>query len=90
MNLKRLTAAAAIVAGAGMSALTSGVGLGYATPLEALSPAPAFEPNPNVPIPAEKCWKYGRVGAGSPRTGGGIPVYLPQCPVGPAPPPPAS
>jgi hypothetical protein len=88
MNVKHLAAAAAIAAGVGMSALTSGAGLLNAAPLESLQPAPAFQPDPpGVPppgIPAEKCWRYGRSGGGSPRGGGGMPGYLPQCPAGPA------
>jgi hypothetical protein len=100
MKINRLTAAAAIAAGVGMSALTSGVGVLNAAPL---APHPAtrsetqwredpFEPAPNpaVPIPAEKCWRYGRSGGGSPRGGGGMPSYLPQCPVGAAKPSPPS
>jgi hypothetical protein len=65
MNLKRVAAAAAIAAGVGMSTLTSGVALVSA------APAPG--------IPAEKCWRYGRSGGGSPRGGGGMPGYLPPC-----------
>jgi len=90
MNLKNLAAAAAIAAGVGMSALTSGVGVVHAAPLAPRPPVPAFEPeptnpfepepNPAVPIPAEKCWRYGRSGGGTPRGGGGMPGYLPQCP----------
>jgi hypothetical protein len=87
MTAKHFAAAAAIAAGVGMSALTSGVGLLNAAPLNPLQPAPAFQPDPpGVPppgIPAEKCWRYGRSGGGSPRGGGGMPGYLPQCPVGP-------
>jgi hypothetical protein len=91
MNLKHLAAAAAIAAGVGMSGLTSGAGLLNAAPLESRQPAPAFQPDPpGVPpgIPAEKCWRYGRSGGGTPRGGGGMPGYLPQCPLGPAPKPP--
>jgi hypothetical protein len=40
MSLKRVAAAAAIVAGVGMSALTSGVGLVNAAPLDPPPPAP--------------------------------------------------
>jgi hypothetical protein len=89
MNIKGLAAAAGIAAGVGMSTLTSGVALVNAAPLQPLPPAPAVQPDPGVPppgIPAEKCWKYGRVGGGSPRGGGGVPGYLPQCPVGGPPP----
>ena len=84
MNIIRLTAAAAIAAGVGISTLTSGVGLVNGAPLGLPSPAPAFQPDPGGPeepgIPAEKCWRYGRSGGGTPRGGGGMPGYLPQCP----------
>jgi hypothetical protein len=82
MNLKRLAAAAAIAAGVGMSAMTSGVGLVNAAPLDPLPPAPGFQPDPGGPapgIPAEQCWRYGRVGPGSALNGGGVPGYLPPC-----------
>ncbi len=83
MNLKRLAAAAAIAAGVGMSGLTSGVGLVNAAPLDPLPPAPGFQPDPTGPpppgIPAEKCWRYGRTGAGNGQAGGGIPLYPPPC-----------
>jgi hypothetical protein len=93
MNVKLLTAAAVIAAGVGMPALTSGAEPLNAAALASLPPATAFQPDPGGPpqpfIPAEKCWRYGRSGGGSPRGGGGVPGYLPQCPVGPpaAPPP---
>jgi hypothetical protein len=92
MNVKLLAAAAVIAAGVGTSAMASGVGLVSAAPLDSFRPAPAFQPDPGGPqpfIPAEKCWRYGRSGGGSPRGGGGVPGYLPQCPAGPpaAPPP---
>ena len=83
MSLKRVAAAAAIVAGVGMSALTSGVGLVNAAPLAPPPPAPTLQPDPGAPppgIPAEKCWRYGRVGPGGPRGGGGQPMYPQQCP----------
>jgi len=87
MQINRLAAAAAIAAGVGMSALTSGVELVNAAPLDPSPPASTFRqdpfepaPNPAVPIPAEKCWRYGRSGGGTPRGGGGMPGYLPQCP----------
>jgi hypothetical protein len=92
MNVKLLAAAAVIAAGVGTSAMTSGAGLLNAAPLGPLLIAPAFQPDPGGPppgIPAEKCWRYGRSGGGSPRGGGGMPGYLPQCPgsapVGPPP-----
>ena len=91
MNLKRLAAAAAIAAGVGMSALTSGVWLVNAAPLNPPPAAPAFHTDPAGPppgIPAEKCWRYGRSGGGSPRGGGGMPGYLPQCPYATPKPPP--
>lgn len=83
MSLKRVAAAAAIVAGVGISALTSGVGLANAAPLDPPPPAPTIQPDPGGPppgIPAEKCWRYGRVGPGGPRGGGGQPMYPQQCP----------
>jgi hypothetical protein len=89
MNINRLAAAAAIAVGVGMSALTSGIGHVNATPLDPPPPASTFKQDPGVPppgIPAEKCWRYGRSGGGSPRGGGGMPGYLPQCPVGKPPP----
>jgi hypothetical protein len=89
MNLKNLAAAAAIAAGIGMAAQTSGMGLVNAAPLDPLPSAPAFQTDPVGPppgIPAEKCWRYGRSGGGSPRGGGGMPGYLPQCPAGKPPP----
>jgi hypothetical protein len=90
MNIIRLIAAAAIAAGVGISTLTSGVGLVNGAPLGPPSPAPAFQPDPGGPeepgIPAEKCWRYGRSGGGTPRGGGGMPGYLPQCPAGKPPP----
>jgi hypothetical protein len=87
MNLKHLAAAAAIAAGVGISGLTSGVGLVNAAPIAPIPTAPAFQPDPGGPppgLPAEKCWRGGRVGGGNPRGGGGVPGYLPQC-KGPAP-----
>jgi hypothetical protein len=83
MNLKFGAAAAAIAAGVSMSALTSGVGLVNAAPSESPPSAPVFhlDPGGSPPgLPAEKCWRYGRVGPGSALNGGGIPGYLPQCP----------
>lgn len=91
MNLKRFFAAAAITASVGMSAQTSEIALVNAAPLDPLPSAPAFHQDPGGPppgIPAEKCWRYGRSGGGSPRGGGGMPGYLPQCPVGTAAPSP--
>jgi hypothetical protein len=90
MNIKSLAAAAAIAAGVGISALTSGVGLVNAAPLDPPPPAPTIQPDPGGPppgIPAEKCWRYGRVGPGGPRGGGGQPMYPQQCP--PSGPPPS-
>ena len=86
MNPKHLTAAAVIAAGVGMSALTSGVELVNAAVLDPSPPASTFRQDPVGPppgIPAEKCWRYGRSGGGTPRGGGGMPGYLPQCPAGP-------
>jgi hypothetical protein len=83
MTVKRLAAAAAIAAGVGMSGLTTGVGLVNAAPPTPSPASPAFHQDPVGPppgIPAEKCWRYGRSGGGSPRGGGGVPGYLPPCP----------
>jgi hypothetical protein len=77
MNVKHLLATAAIAA----SALTFGCAIAPAAPLD---PAPP-DPNPAAPghpLPAMKCWPYGRVGPGSARGGGGVPVYPPPCPPG--------
>ena len=94
MNPKHLTAAAVIAAGTVLSAVTSGLGSGLglvnATALNPRPSAPAFHQDPGAPppgIPAEKCWRYGRSGGGTPRGGGGVPGYLPQCPVPATPPP---
>jgi hypothetical protein len=89
MEVKRLAAAASIATGFGIFALTNGVGLVNAAPLDPPPQAQTFHQDPGSPppgIPAEKCWRYGRSGGGSPRGGGGVPGYLPQCPV-PLPPP---
>jgi hypothetical protein len=82
MNLKLLAGAAVIAVGVGMSGLTSGVGLVNAAPLDPLPPAPGLQTGPGGPapgIPAEKCWRYGRTGAGNGQAGGGIPLYPPPC-----------
>lgn len=89
MHVNRLAAAATIAAGVGMSTLTSGVGLVNAAVLDPPPQASMFRQDPVGPppgIPAEKCWRYGRSGGGSPRGGGGMPGYLPQCPLGKPPP----
>jgi hypothetical protein len=88
MQVRILIAGAAIVAGLGVSGPTSGSVA--AAPPNLPSPS-FFQPDPGDPppppgIPAEKCWRYGRSGGGSPRGGGGMPGYLPQCPVGGPPP----
>ncbi len=77
MDVKHLVAAAAIVT----ATLTCGSAAAMAAPLD---PAPP-EPSPAAPTPplkAMKCWPYGRVGPGSARGGGGVPVYPPPCPPG--------
>ena len=82
MNVTRLAAGAAVVAGIGISELMSGVGLINAAPLAPTTPSPMSQPGPGGPepgIPAEKCWKYGRSGGGNPRGGGGVPGFLPPC-----------
>ena len=90
MNPKHLTAAAVIAAGVVLSAVTNGLGLVNAAPLDPPPNCPTcqLDPSGQWGIPAEKCWPYGRVGAGSPRGGGGQPLYPPPCPVATAPPPP--
>ena len=96
MNPKHLTTAMVIATGIVLSALTSGAGVVNAAPLAPRPPArrpnaqDPFEPEPSPGvIPAEKCWRYGRSGGGTPRGGGGMPGYLPQCPgAEPAEPPP--
>ena len=93
MIQKHLSAAAVVAAGVILSAVTSGLGIVNATALNTPPSAPAFHQDPGGPpagIPAEKCWRFGRSGGGSPRGGGGMPGYLPQCPVGTAPPAPPS
>ncbi len=80
MNLKLFAAAAAIAVA--MSGLTSGVAIVNAAPLDPSPPAPGSQPDPGGPprgIPAEKCWRYGRTGAGNGQAGGGIPLYPPPC-----------
>ena len=77
MDVRHLIATAAIAA----STLTFGVGVVSAAPLD-----PPPDPNSATPkpaLPAMKCWPYGRVGPGSARGGGGVPVYPPPCPPGP-------
>jgi hypothetical protein len=79
MDVKKLVAASAIA----VSAMTFGGGLATAAPLD----PPPTDPNPAAPaptpkLPAMKCWPYGRVGPGSARGGGGVPVYPPPCPPG--------
>ena len=80
MRLTQLAAAAAIAAGVGMSSVMSAVGV---VNTASAGPGPVVQPDPGGPppgIPAEKCWRFGRQGAGNPMTGGGRPVYLPPCP----------
>ena len=74
MDVKHLlTASAALVV-----ALTLSVGV--AGPVAADPPPSPASPTP--PLKAMKCWPYGRVGPGSARGGGGVPVYPPPCPPG--------
>ncbi|UMB67568.1 hypothetical protein [Mycobacterium paraterrae] len=63
--------------------ITFGSGIAAGAPLD----PPPSDPNPAAPaptpkLPAMKCWPYGRVGPGSARGGGGVPVYPPPCPPG--------
>ncbi|HEY1840657.1 MAG TPA: hypothetical protein VGG53_10600 [Mycobacterium sp.] len=77
MDVRQLMAAAAIAS----STLTFGLGLGNAAPLDPPPPCPSCDPHA-PPLKAMKCWPYGRVGPGSARGGGGVPVYPPPCPPG--------
>jgi hypothetical protein len=77
MNAKHLVAAAVIAT----ATMTFGSEIAVAAPVD---PPPA-DPSPASPAPplkAMKCWPYGRVGPGSARGGGGVPVYPPPCPPG--------
>ena len=80
MDARHLTAAAVVVA----ATLTFGVGFVSAAPLDPPPCANCDEPPalPTPPLKAMKCWPYGRVGPGSARGGGGVPVYPPPCPPG--------
>jgi hypothetical protein len=77
MGVKQLVAAAALVT----STLTFGSGFANAAPLDPPPPGPNSA-SPTPPLKAMKCWPYGRVGPGSARGGGGVPVYPPPCPPG--------
>ncbi|HXS87221.1 MAG TPA: hypothetical protein VN741_16475 [Mycobacterium sp.] len=77
MGVKHRVAAAVIAT----ATLAFGSGIAVAAPLD----PPPPDPNPASPAPplkAMKCWPYGRVGPGSARGGGGVPVYPPPCPPG--------
>jgi hypothetical protein len=81
MDARHLIAAAAIAG----STLTFGVGVVSAAPLDPAPPCPTCDgpaAAPTPPLKAMKCWPYGRVGPGSARGGGGVPVYPPPCPPG--------
>ena len=81
MNTRQLIIATAIVIS--MSGL--GVGVVRAAPLDPAPPCPNCDgqlASPTPPLKAMKCWPYGRVGPGSARGGGGVPVYPPPCPPG--------
>jgi hypothetical protein len=81
MDVRHFIAAAAIAG----STLTFGVGVVSAAPLDPPPPCPTCEgpaAAPAPPLKAMKCWPYGRVGPGSARGGGGVPVYPPPCPPG--------
>ena len=77
MDVKHLVAAAAIVT----ATLHFGSAVSIAAPLEPPAPEPSAA-SPTPPLKAMKCWPYGRVGPGSARGGGGVPVYPPPCPPG--------
>ncbi|WP_428340094.1 hypothetical protein [Mycobacterium sp.] len=82
MNFKRVSAAAAIAVGVGMSLSTGGMALVSAAPSDPPPGVPVVQPDPGGPapgLPAEKCWRYGRSGGGNPRGGGGVPGFLPPC-----------
>jgi hypothetical protein len=81
MDVRHLIATAAIAA----ATLTFGAGVVSAAPLDPPPTCPACDGAPVAPkpaLPAMKCWPYGRVGPGSARGGGGVPVYPPPCPPG--------
>jgi hypothetical protein len=79
MSMRHLVAVAAIA----LSASLSGSAVACAAPLDPPPPDPnPAAPAPTPKIPAMKCWPYGRVGPGSARGGGGVPVYPPPCPPG--------
>lgn len=81
MNARQLIVATAIV----ISTSGSGVGIVSAAPLDPSPPCPncGGQPaSPTPPLKAANCWPYGRVGPGSARGGGGVPVYPPPCPPG--------
>lgn len=81
MNARQLIVATAIVIS--MSGL--GVDIVSAAPLDPAPPCPNCDgqpASPRPPLKAMKCWPYGRVGPGSARGGGGVPVYPPPCPPG--------
>lgn len=84
MDAKHLAAAARIAVGLGIVTLAGGTAEATAAPLDPAPPSTASQPDPNPApppgIPAEKCWKYGRQGAGGPKGGGGVPVYPAPCP----------
>jgi len=87
MYVKRVAGAVAIATGVGMSALTFGVGLVNAAPLDPPPPCPNCQPGPGGPEngpqdnPAPRSCNPApqppRVGPGNPRGGGGQPQYEP-------------
>jgi hypothetical protein len=90
--IREAIAAAMIATGVGFSAPFE-AGLASAAPLDPPPPCPTCQPDPagpqdispqptTPPLKAMKCWPYGRVGPGSARGGGGVPVYPPPCPPG--------
>jgi hypothetical protein len=86
-------AAAIIATGVGIAVPASAAAAANAAPLDPPPPCPTCQadspvpqnvsPPPSTPpLKAMKCWPYGRVGPGSARGGGGVPVYPPPCPPG--------
>lgn len=84
MYVKRMAAAAVIATGVGMAALTFGVGLVNAAPLDPPPPCPNCQPGPGgpgsgpgdnpTPPPPHTAVRVPCVGPGNPRGGGGQPV----------------
>jgi hypothetical protein len=83
MYVKRMAATAAIATGVGLTALTFGVGVLNAAPLDPPPPCPDCQPGPGEPgsepgdnptPPPHRGIRIPCTGPGSPRGGGGVPV----------------